>query len=91
MLPYPSLPPASQLPLERTSAHTASIRTIQAKPPAPRHTKALGSVMCAASLFHTKYGSPSQDVDVFGDQCPVSSPDYSTCAEPGQDLLQNQG
>lgn len=56
-------------------------------PPHPQPTKALGSVMCAASLFHTKYGSPGQDVDIFGDHCPVSSPDYSMCAEPGQDLL----
>ena len=86
MLPKPSLLPASQLRLGRTSAH----QTIQAKrhrPLPPAAAKALGSVTCVASLFHTKDGSPGQDVDGFGDHCPVSSPDYSICAEPGQDLL----
>lgn len=86
MLPKPSLLPASQLRLERTSAH----QTIQAKrhrPLPPTAVKALGSVTCAASLFHTKDGSPGQDVDVFGDHCPISSSDYSICAEAGQDLL----
>lgn len=34
--------------------------------PHPQPTKALGSVMCAASLFHTKYGSPGQGVDILG-------------------------
>ena len=66
MLPHPSLLPASQLPLERTSAHTASIWTIHAKrSPPPTHQGPWLSHVCSVP-FPYKVWFPRQGVDILG-------------------------